>query len=761
MARSKPSGKPDYLNARLGVERRVADLLGRMTIEEKTRQISMYGVKQCLQNGRVSTAVMEESYGPNGMGFLRDFQMPPAKSARHINAIQKYMIEKTRLGIPAIVVAECLHGHRASGATMFPQAIGLGSTWNPALLKQAAAVAAREARAVGVHQALSPDLDLGRDARWGRIEEAYGEDPHLVARMGVAYIQGMQGANRATDQNAKLGRERLICTAKHYAAYGSPDAGINIAPVQGGLRALRTLYLPSFEAAVREAGVRSIMPSYNDYDGVPASSSKLLLTQILRDEWGFDGFVFSDFGGIKMLCDFHLTAATPGEAARQSLGAGMDVEASSEFAFGKHLIRMVKRGKIPVEWVDRAVSRVLRAKFLAGLFENPYVDPKAAPRVVGSDAHRNLALRVARESIILLKNERKLLPLDRNVNTVAVIGPNARSPQFGDYTPLDAEGVGPFEGIRNAVSRSTNVLYARGCGRFELNRDGFSEAVAEAARADVAIVVVGGSSHSRGGIGWGDDSGDAATCGECYDRSEIGLPGVQEDLVRAVLESGTPTVLVLVNGRPYGIPDLARQVPAIIEAWYPGSGGGTALGEILFGKVNPSGRLPVSIPRSAGHIPCFYNHKPTAKGRHPVRGKPGQPGREYVFDTPEPLFEFGHGLSYTTFSYSNLSVTPKRIPPNGRVKVSVDVRNTGKVAGKEVVQLYVNDVISSVTTPVKELRGFRKISLKPGEKKTVRFTLGPKDLQLLNEEMEWVVEPGGFEVLVGGRKKRFEVASPR
>jgi len=745
--------KLPYLDPALDADARVRDLLGRMTLEEKIRQMNMGRVTEFLKNGRVSMKAVREWFGGTSIGCLQDPRLGPRVSAEAVNAVQKYLVERTRLGIPALVISECLHGHLSNGATVFPQAIALASTWNPDLVGQMAAAAAREARAVGVAQALAPDLDLSREPRWGRVEETYGEDPYLVSRMGVAYITGMQGEGPGIDG------QHLICTAKHYAAHGSPEAGINLAPVAGSERDLRALYLPPFQAAVTEAGVGSVMPCYSEFDGVPAHASKFLLTRVLREEWGFRGYVFADYGGVSMLRRFHRTAHNAAEAGKQAVEAGMDLEAPGEYAYGERLLGLVRKGEVGVELIDRAAARILRAKFLAGLFENPYANAAKAARVVHCAAHRRLARRIAQESIILLKNEKKLLPLAPDIGAIAVIGPNADLAQLGDYAKPKDDDVTPLRGIRRAVSRRTRVRHAPGCGMFGPSCEGLAEAVEAARQSDAAIVVIGGTSIALAGTGWGSDTA-ASTCGEGFDRTDLKPPGVQADLVRAVHETGTPTVVVLVHGRPYSIPWMAENIPAIVEAWYPGEEGGNALADILFGKVNPSGKLPISVPRSVGHVPAFYNHKPSARGYYGRPGRPEEPGRDYVFADPSPLFEFGHGLSYTKFAYSKLRISPRKILPGGRVTVSVDVRNAGGRTGKEVVQFYVNDVVSSITTPVKVLRRFAKIELEPGEKQTVSFTLTPEDLQLLDINMNHVVEPGEFEVMTGGLKRTFVVVSP-
>ncbi len=740
-----------YKDAAQPVELRVRDLLSRMTLEEKLRQMVQIDSASFVKEGRFDEGAAKKAFGKLGVGTLQDPRQSPARNVEIVNGIQKYLTGSTRLGIPAMIISECLHGHMSQGATIFPQAIGLGSMWDVALHRRIAEAIAKEARAVGVAQALSPDLDLARDPRWGRVEETYGEDPYLVERLGVAYIRGIQGERPTVD------REHLVVTLKHFAAHGSPEGGVNLAPVAVGPRELHSLYLQPFRAAVVEAGALSVMPAYSEFDGVPCSSSKTLLTEILRKQWGFVGYVYSDYGAIGMLHHFHRTACDMAEAGRQSLEAGMDLEAPSAYGFGDRLREMVEKGVVPMELIDRAAGNVLRVKFLAGLFENPFAE-KSSVKIVNCDEHRGLARRAAQESIVLLKNEKDLLPLDRNVGTIAVIGPNADVAQLGDYCIAKDGLVTPLAGIREAVGRKTKVLYARGCGIWEPSTEGFAEAVKIASEADVAVVVIGGASMITSGVGWGsEEKQPVATCGEGFDRTELGAPGVQQELVEAVVATGTPTVVVMVHGRPYSVEWIAEHVPAILDAWYPGEQGGHALADVLFGKVSPSGKLPISVPRSVGHVPVFYNHKPSARGYYHRPGSPETPGRDYVFSPPSPLWEFGFGLSYTTFRYSNLKVRPLTIAPGGRATVSVDVRNAGKREGREVVQLYVNDLVSSVTTPVKVLRGFTKITLRPGETQTVEFDLGPEDLQLLNEHFEWVVEPGDFEIMVGPLKKKLRV----
>ncbi len=729
-----------YKDATQPVERRLEDLIGRMTIEEKVGQLASYFLDMLTENDEFSEAKMKQAEENLAVGVLHSFRWgvnrDTARQMEVTNAAQRYLVEKTRLGIPAIITAEGVHGHLSTGATVFPHAIALGSTFDPDLVGRVSSVVAREARAVGVGQILSPVLDLARDARWGRCQETYGEDPYLTSRMGVAFIKGLQGDGPIVDS------EHCAATPKHFAAHGSPEAGMNLAPVHTGERELRDTYLPAFKAAVCEAGALSVMSAYHELDGIPCTASKFLLTKVLREEWGFQGYTYSDWDAINMLYSFHKTAGSFSEAGKQALEAGMDLEAPMPLCFGRNLLALVKAGQVAVADADTAVRRVLRLKFLLGLFENPYCDIEKAAKIRNCDEHRALARQVARESIVLLKNEGKLLPLRKDIGKIAVIGPNADVPQLGDYSGTNDKLVSVLEGIRGIVSSGTIVTHAKGCGIWELSTDGIPEAVEAAKNADVAVVVVGESNE---------------VSFEGNDTHDLELPGVQMELVKAVQGTGTPTVVVLLNGRPLSISWIAEHVPAILEAWYPGEEGGNAIAEILFGGANPCGKLPVSIPRSVGHVPVHYNHKPSARGYYHKPGEPGKPGRDYVFAPPTPLYEFGHGLSYTEFAYSDLRVEPKQILPGAEVEVAVTVKNTGDVSGKEVVRLYLTDVVSSTSTPVKALKRFRKVSLAPGEEQTVRFTLLPEDLALIDRHMEWTVEPGEFRVMIGGLEETFEV----
>jgi beta-glucosidase len=681
--------------------------------------------------------------------------LPLREVAVFVNDIQKYLRENTRLGIPAIVHEECLNGFRARGATIFPQNIGLASTWDPDVVGRITSVNRRQMRAAGMHQGLAPVLDVARDPRWGRVEETFGEDPYLVARMGVAYIKGLQG------DDIKVG---IVATTKHFAGHGLPESGLNCAPSHIPPRLFREVYLYPFEQAVKVAGVLSVMNAYHEIDGIPCGASEELLTDILHKEWGFQGVVVSDYFAIAQLETTHRIAADKGDAAALSLRAGIDVELPGTDCYGEPLLKAVQSGAVPLALVDRAVARVLSLKFRLGLFENTYVNPAAAAKVIDTPQDRRLALEAARKSIVLLKNEGNLLPLKKNLRSVAVIGPSAASQRnlLGDYTyPAHArfdikidkktgnarliwkdkdknkdevaapEVVTILEGIKAVVSKTTKISYARGCEVKEESRDGFPEAVKAARSADVAVVVVG------------DISGlmPDATSGEMRDRSVLGPPGIQAELVRAVYETGTPAVLVLANGRPYVLKWLAEKIPAIIAAWEPGEEGGRAVAEVLFGDYNPGGKLPVSFPRNEGQLPVYYYRKPS--------GRKSAIWQDYVDGSADPLFEFGYGLSYTTFEFSNLLIRPTRIPIYGTVTIKADVINAGKRAGDEVVQLYINDVLASVTRPVKELKAFERIHLEPGEKKTVTFRLPADCLAFYDKKMARKVEPGVFKVMMG------------
>jgi beta-glucosidase len=729
-----------YKDPKAPVEQRVADLLKRMTLEEKVAQMSMSSLRESMK-GAIAVGVVESPF------------ITTREVAMQSIAAKRYAMEHTRLGIPPIQIGECLHGQLAAGATIFPQTIGQGSTWNPELIEQMGKVIAYEASSSGVDQALSPLFDLIRDPRYGRVEECFSEDPYLGGQMGTAFVRGMQGDPAQTING--IGPDKVMCTAKHFAAYSKPMAGINLAPAEIGERELRSMFLPPFRDAVQKANIYAVMPSYNEIDGIPAHSNVFLLHDILRGEWGFKGYIFSDYGGLSQLYNFHKVAKTPEDAAIMGINAGVDLEAARPDIY-PHLIELVKEGKVKESQIDSAVARILTIKFKDHLFEKPLPDTTKLAARLHTLEHVSLSQQIAEESIVLLKNDNRVLPLDINkLKSIAVIGPNADQVQYGDYsfTRDNRSGITVLNGIRQFAGGRIKVNYAKGCQLTGFDKSGFDEAIKTAKASDAVVVVLGTSSVVFSGIGWNGHAPDSEpkepfTCGEGYDVTDINPQGVQRELLQAVYKTGKPVILVLVHGRPWSIAWEKDNIPAILEAWYPGEKGGTAVANILFGKVNPSGRLNMSIPQSAGHIPVFYNYVNSAKGINRKHGTPGKPGQDYVFSSTDPLFSFGYGLSYTTFDYSNLRVSKTDFSPGETVNISVDVKNTGKVEGKEVVQLYLGHKVNSVSTPEMSLRRFSKITLKSGETKTVSFTIGADDLAIWNRSMKLVTEPGSFDVMI-------------
>ncbi|NLA84614.1 MAG: hypothetical protein GX854_08875 [Clostridiales bacterium] len=734
------------------IEEKIREKLSRMTIEEKVWQMGMVPSNLFVdEKGNFIKDKADEIFKGYSIGGFQDLRFEPEKNIDLIKEIQDYIINNTSPGIPAIVVGETLHGYLSPKATIFPQVIGLGSTWNTRLVQDIAEAAAKEARAAGTTLANSPDLDLARDPRWGRVEETFGEDPYLVTQMGLSIVRGMQG-----DMNRDRS-EMIISSIKHYVAHSSPEGGVNIGPVAAGERQLRELYLKPFAAAIQEGGALAVMPAYSELDGIPVHASEFLLTEILRNELGFMGMTIADYGAIHMLYRVHKVAESPQAAGRLAVKAGMDFEAGNIHCYGDNLIELVKKGEVPEEIIDTAVTRILRVKYLAGIMDNPYGSLEKAKKYYGCEKHKQLALDAARESIVLLKNQNNILPLDKNLKSVAVIGPVADRGELGDYSLPNDDVVTPLAGIKAVLPNDCKINYAKGCGLWEMDRSGFEESIEAARNSEVAIVVLGETSIKAYGMGWGRETDDVILCGEGYDRSDISLPGLQHQLAEEIIKTGTPTILVLINGRPITLGDLNDSAAAILEAWYPGQEGGTAIAEVLFGDVNPSGRLTISFPKESGQIPVYYNHKPSARGYYKKPGTPEKPGRDYVFCDTEPMYPFGYGLSYTTFEYSNLKIDIQNLKEKNEINISVSVKNTGKREGKEVVQLYVNDIVSSVTTPVRELKGFTKISLLPGEEKQVVFNLPLKELALIDRNMKPVVEPGEFEVFVGDLKAAFKI----
>ncbi len=746
-----------YMDSARSIDERVADLMRQMTLDEKIAQLGSFWVYEIL-NGTDFDVAKARDVMADGIGQVTRLggasNVKPKQAAELANTIQHWLLENTRLKIPAVIHEECCSGYMAYGATVFPQAIGIASTWEPELVEEMTGIIKRQMRSVGTHHALAPVLDVTRDARWGRVEETFGEDAYLVSRMGTAYIRGLQG--QSLD-------EGIVATGKHFVGYGMTEGGMNWSPAHIAARELHEVYLLPFEAAIKEAGLASIMNAYHEMDGVPCGSSKELLTKILREQWGFDGTVVSDYFAINMLMEYHRLAQDKAQAAALALDAGIDIELPKADCYAEPLRQAVESGAVSESLLDEVVRRVLTQKFVVGVFEQPYVDAGKVDFDTTED--RALARQLAQKSIVLLRNEGDLLPLKPDIDSLAVIGPNADSLRnlFGDYaypahmesliemsetnvfnmpTPQGVTEITDFvptvsvlTAIRERVSASTQVHYAQGCAVLDESRDGFAEAVEAARKADIAVMVMG----DKAGIT------DGCTSGEACDRADLDLPGVQADLVRAVYETGTPVVLVLMTGRPVTLRWMAEDIPAILEAWFPAEEGANAIADVLFGDVNPGGKLPITFPQAVGQVPIFYGHRPS--------GGRSQWKETYVETSNQPLYPFGYGLSYTTFTYDNLRTSPEQASAGDTVRVQVDVRNSGQRAGDEVVQLYTHTIKATVTRPVKELRGFKRITLQPGESKTVTFELPVNLLAYLDIDMNYVVEPGPIEVMIGSSSK--------
>jgi beta-glucosidase len=732
---------PPYKNPQLSVDARVADLLSRMTLEEKVAQTQALWQKKALITDAAGNFAPEKAATvlQHGMGQITrpSEKKGPREMAEFTNAIQRWILTHTRLGIPVMFHEECLHGHAAPKGTHFPQAIALASTWNPALVEEVFTAVAREVRARGARQALTPVLDLARDPRWGRVEETYGEDPHLTAQIGLACIRGFQG------QGPALAKDRIFATLKHFAAHGQPEAGTNAGPSSISERVLRQEFLYPFEVGIRIGKAMSVMPSYNEIDGVPSHANQWLLQRVLREEWGFQGFTVSDYEAIAQLATLHKVAADKDQAAVVALQTGVDTELPDIDVYGR-LADLVRAGRISMDTLDRAVARILRAKFLAGLFDDPYTDPALAEKVTNSPEHRALALRAAREAIILLKNEKGTLPLDlAKLKTLAVIGPNADKVLLGGYSDDPGYFVTVLDGIREKAGSRVKILHAEGCRITEPGGSWYkdevklpdpaedakrvAQAVETARGADAVVLVLGGNEEV---------SREAWSPTHLGDMDTLELVGRQKELAQKIVALGKPVVVVLLGGRPYSIEWMAQNVPAILNGWYLGQETGHAVADVLFGDYNPAARLPVTIARNVGQLPVYYYQRPSGR-------------RGYLFSSKEPLFPFGWGLSYTKFEYSQPRLSRSTIAPAGETEVEVEVKNTGPRDGDEVVQLYIRDDVSSVTRPVKELKGFQRISLKAGESKVVRFRITPAELSFLGPHMNRVVEPGTFTIMVG------------
>ena len=740
-----------YQNPELPIEVRLQDLLPRMTLEEKCAQLNLWpNLAELLKHQSIEDDIaLTLPRISHGVGAIEyDTKLPPEAFAEFHNAIQKHLKENTRLGIPALFDGEACHGFVGPDATVFPVPLTLASTWDPGLVERVFTAVALEMRTFGITHAATPVLDLAREPRFGRFDELYSEDPWLISRIGVAAIQGLQGREK------RIGRERLLACVKHFTGHGQPEGGTNMAPADFSERVLREMHLFPFEVAVKEGNVRSVMASYNEIDGVPSHINRWLLTDVLRGEWGFDGYVISDYDGVSRMINRQFVCRDNAEAARRALNAGMDFELPSIKANDcfQHLEALVKSGEVKEAVLDQAVTRVLRNKFILGLFENPWcAGPEKTRQVMNSPEHRALARESAEKGIILLKNDHRTLPFDRAaIKHLAVIGPNADEVHYGSYSSK-TPGVPILDGLREFGKDAFEVHYAEGFKIYENDPSipadqktraaedrRIAEAVAAAAKSDAVLLVMGENEKT---------CREAFSKGHWGDRSDLTLLGRQDDLARAILALGKPTAVLLINGRPLAVNELAVTAPAILEGWYLGQEQGHAVANVLFGKVNPSGKLTVTIPRSVGHLPVYYNRKPLVHEH------------EYITEPFSPLYPFGHGLSYTSFTYADLTVSPVAANPGETIQASVKVTNIGPRAGDEIVQLYLRDRIGSVTRPIMELKDFQRVPLAPGESRTVSFLITPDKLQFYDFDMKRVVEPGEFQVMVGRSSADFLTAT--
>ena len=758
------NGRMDvYENPKVNIERRIDDLLSQMNLEEKTCQTAtLYGYNRVLKDDlptadwkhqiwKDGIANIDEHLNGWGAGSRSIYATDIQKHVWAMNEVQRFFIEETRLGIPVDFTNEGLRGVAFPTTTSFPSQSGLGNTWDRELVREVGRITAQEARALGYTNIYAPTLDVSRDQRWGRVEDTYGEDPYLASALGVEMVKGLQE------------NHLVASTAKHFAVYsvgkGAREGQARTDP-QVAPREVENVLLPPFEAAIREAGLLGVMSSYNDYDGIPVTGSDYWLTQRLRKEFGFKGYVVSDSAAVEYLYNKHAVAADMKDAVRQSILAGLNVKTNFTRPedFILPLRELVQERKVPMQTLDDRVRDVLRVKFTLGLFDHPYVeDANRTVALVNSAEHQAVALRAARESLVLLKNEGNVLPLSKQIRSVAVVGPNADDQSLHQYRygPSRVQGVTVRQGIQNLLGSSVKVNYAKGCDVVDAHwpatevlpepltneeQRQIDEAVETTRKSDVAIVVLGDS---------------AATVGESASRTSLDLPGRQLQLVQAVYATGKPVIVILINGRPMSINWVNKYIPGIIEAWFPGAQGGTAIAEVLFGDYNPSGKLTMTFPKTVGQIPFNFPSKPKAQWE-------GEKSR-----VNGALYYFGHGLSYTTFTYSNLKITPAQQTANGSVTVTLDVKNTGPREGVEIVQLYTRDLVSSVTTYEKNLRGFARLSLRPGETRSATFTLHPADLSLWDRNMKFTVEPGTFRVMVGASSEdirlsgEFEIIASR
>ena len=759
---------PDYKDLTKPIDDRVKDLISRMTLEEKVAQLGSKYSNELINSEGLAQDKLDR-YLKNGIGQITRIggalNLLPEDIAQYVNIIQRFLIENTRLGIPAIMHEECLCGYATRRATVFPQIIGVASTWEPELVKEMTNVIRKQMRIVGVHQGLSPVLDIARDPRWGRTEETFGEDPYLISRMGVDYIKGLQG------DSFKSG---IIATAKHFLGYGCTQGGRNWGPSLIPKRELLEVFARPFEAAIQEAAVGSIMNAYSEIDGLPCGFSYEILTNLLREQLKFNGLVVSDYDTIAIASRLHRISSDQTKAAILALNAGLDVELPSTAGYGKAFVRGLKKGKINEDVVNRSVIRILKKKFELGLFETPFVeeDDKIIKEVYSDPFNVKLAREIAQKSIVLLKNHNDILPLKKDLISIGIIGPNADSVRnlFGDYTflgqfELEAMNITGYrqvtkedehlfkelqedkdtdnfarkmyssksilEAIKAKVNSDTKVLYAKGCDIHNADKSGFNEAIKVVKQSEIVIMVLG------------EKSGLVPDCttGESRDRVSLDLPGVQKDLLKEIYRLGKPIILILINGRPLSIPWVKEHIPAIIEAWLPGEQGANAIADVIFGDYNPGGKLPISIPRHVGQIPLYHYCKPT--------GNLSVWSWNYVEENTSPLFPFGYGLSYTEFEYSNLYLNKAEVSVGDSIEISINLKNIGKVMGDEVVQLYITKKEATVTRPLEELVGFKRLTLSPGEIRTITFLLEIKQIAFYNDKMEYSIEPGIIDVHIG------------
>lgn len=714
---------PLYKNSKAPIDARVEDLLSRMTLEEKVMQM------QNIPIGKLHE--IADRFGENSYGSTHDMDHNAYDAALIYKTLAEHLKKNNRWGIPMINCCEGIQGLLQNECTLFPHAIAQASTWNPALIEEMTSACGREARAIGIRQVLSPVLDVARELRWGRVEETYGEDPFMIVEMAKAFVNGYQG-------------EGVLAMPKHFVAHGSPSGGLNCASVAGGPREFRSIYLYPFRRVIAECKPGAIMSCYSAYDGEPMTGSRYYMTDVLRGELGHTGYCYSDWGSVERIKTFHNAVATPEEAAMQAAYAGIDINTDWTY---QTLVNSVREGKLSEEVINTNVRRILRTKFMLGLFEDSEVNPDDVKKVVRSKEHVALAKRVADESIVLTENKNNILPLDLNqYKKIAIVGPNGHYALMGDYAwvrPDGEEGIDLYEGLVEAVGEKATVTYTEGCDWWSQDDSHIPEAVKAVEDADIAIVAVGTRSTFLG------RGGDKNTAGEAYDLSSLELPGRQLDLIKAVKATGKPMIVVFITGKPLVMTYVQENADAALVQFCGGEQQGAAMADVLLGNVNPSGKLTVSFPRSTGNTPCFYNHYLTDRDFWDQPGTPADPKMRYIFDIPQPVWNFGHGLSYTTFEYSDIEVDNKEPKATDTITVKVTVTNTGNREGKEVVQLYVRDIVSSVSTPVQQLKGFSKVNLQPGESKVVEIKLPMKELALWNAKMEEVVEPGDFELQIG------------